>query len=95
MTERHFSAPAPKVIVIGAGLAGLACARQLQRQGLAVEAFEAEAEVGGRVRSEMVDGYVLDRGFQVLFEAYPAVRRTLDLSALDVCPFDPGAIICW
>lgn len=95
MTERHFSAPAPKVIVIGAGLAGLACARLLQRQGLAVEVFEAEPQVGGRVRSEQLDGYVLDRGFQVLFDAYPAVRHILDLAALELRPFDPGAIICW
>ncbi|WP_273843574.1 NAD(P)/FAD-dependent oxidoreductase [Rubrobacter calidifluminis] len=77
----------------GAGLAGLTCAGLLARGGAEVEVFEASDGVGGRVRTDERDGFLLDRGFQVLFTAYPAVRRHLDLEALDLKPFDPGAII--
>lgn len=82
------------VLIIGAGLAGLTCARELERHGVDVTVLEASDGVGGRVRSDSADGYILDRGFQVLFDAYPAVRRQIDLAALDLQPFDPGAIIC-
>lgn len=83
-----------RVLIVGAGLAGLTCARHLHRQQIDVTLLEASNDVGGRVRSDVVDGYILDRGFQVLFDQYPAVRRNLDLNALDLKPFDPGAIIC-
>ena len=72
------------VVIIGAGLAGLTCARHLQRNNLPVLVLEATDAVGGRVRSDHVDGFTLDRGFQVLFDAYPAVRRNLDLAALEL-----------
>lgn len=84
-----------RILIIGAGLAGLTCARVLQQRGHDVLLFEASDDVGGRVRSDYVDGYILDRGFQVLFDAYPAVQRQLDLQALDLRAFDPGAIICF
>lgn len=92
--EPPVSAARPTVLVIGAGLAGLVCARHLQRDGIAVTVLEAANDVGGRVRSDRYEGFILDRGFQVLFDAYPAVRRNLDLRALQLRPFDPGAIIC-
>ncbi len=82
------------VVIVGAGLAGLVCARHLQKRNLEVMVLEADPEVGGRVRSDHIDGFILDRGFQVLFDQYPAVRRNLDLDALDLQPFEPGAIIC-
>jgi phytoene dehydrogenase-like protein len=81
------------VLVIGAGLAGLTCARALQRAGREVTVLEAEDGVGGRVRSDRMGGYTLDRGFQVLFDAYPAVRRQLDLTSLQLHAFDPGALV--
>jgi phytoene dehydrogenase-like protein len=82
------------VLVIGAGVAGLTCARGLLRAGQRVTLLEADDEVGGRVRSDRVGGFTLDRGFQVLFTAYPAARRQLNYNDLDLCAFDPGAIVC-
>ncbi|MGA9400775.1 NAD(P)/FAD-dependent oxidoreductase [Haladaptatus sp.] len=81
------------VIVAGAGLAGLVAARHLARLGVDVHVFEREDEVGGRVRTERKDGFVLDRGFQVLFTSYPAARRELDFDDLDLRYFAPGAVL--
>jgi phytoene dehydrogenase-like protein len=53
------------VVVVGAGLAGLACARRLTRAGVSTTVAEAGDGVGGRVRTDRVDGMLLDRGFQV------------------------------
>lgn len=83
-----------KIIVVGAGLAGLVAARALQQFGHEITLIEASDGMGGRVRSDIVDGFTLDRGFQVLFDAYPAVQRWLSLPALELCAFDPGAVIC-
>jgi phytoene dehydrogenase-like protein len=80
-------------VVVGGGLSGLVAARHLAESGADVTLFERRETVGGRVRSRTVDGYTLDRGFQVLFTAYPAVRRELDLDALDLRRFTPGATI--
>ena len=82
------------ILIVGAGLAGLACARMLARWKIDITIVEASDGVGGRVRSDYADGYTFDRGFQVLFDAYPAALRQLDLAALDLRAFDPGAIIC-
>ncbi|EMA39277.1 amine oxidase [Halococcus hamelinensis 100A6] len=81
------------VIVVGGGLAGLVAARHLAAGGLDVELIERHDTAGGRVRSRIVDGYTLDRGFQVLFTAYPGVRRELDLASLDLRSFTPGATL--
>ncbi|MGW6513352.1 FAD-dependent oxidoreductase, partial [Streptomyces niveus] len=61
----------PDVLVIGAGLAGLACAHDLLASGLTVGVREASDAPGGRMRSDRVDGFVIDRGFQVFNTAYP------------------------
>jgi hypothetical protein len=82
-----------RVLVIGAGLAGLICAKVLAGRGVEVVVFEASDGVGGRARTDEMDGFLLDRGFQVYFTAYPVVRRHLDYGALDLRAFDPGAII--
>ncbi|SEO40785.1 UDP-galactopyranose mutase [Halogranum amylolyticum] len=81
------------VVVVGAGLAGLVAARRLAAADVDVTVCERRDEVGGRVRTERRDGYRLDRGFQVLFTAYPMVRAELDLEALDLRRFKPGATI--
>ncbi|MBL0748760.1 NAD(P)/FAD-dependent oxidoreductase [Nocardioides baculatus] len=78
------------VVVVGAGLAGLRCARVLQDAGRDVVVLEAADEVGGRIRTDRVDGFLTDRGFQVLNPAYPAVRRWVDLDALRLRPFGAG-----
>jgi phytoene dehydrogenase-like protein len=83
----------PSVAVVGAGLAGLVAARHLADAGADVTVFERRDDVGGRVRTRREDGFTIDRGFQVLFTGYPAVRRELDLSALDLGAFSPGAVI--
>jgi phytoene dehydrogenase-like protein len=85
--------PRPDVVVVGAGLAGLAAAVHLHRAGRRVLVLEASDGVGGRVRSDRVDGFVLDRGFQVLLGGYPEPRAVLDLAALDLQTFDPGALV--
>jgi phytoene dehydrogenase-like protein len=81
------------VVVAGAGLAGLVAARRLATEGADVTVFERRDEVGGRVRTLRRDGRTLDRGFQVLFTAYPAVREELDLGALDLRTFSSGAVV--
>ncbi len=82
------------VIVIGAGLAGLTCAKHLYEAGQQVLVLETSDAVGGRVRTDMhEDGYRLDRGFQVLFSAYPAAERHLNFERLKMRTFDPGALL--
>lgn len=81
-----------EVVVVGAGLAGLACARQLARRGVDVVVLEAAEAVGGRVRTDTVNGFLCDRGFQLLNPAYPEVRRVLDVPALRLQPL-PAAIV--
>ena len=81
------------VVVIGAGLSGLAAARQIQQSGLSVVVLESSDAVGGRVRTDNVDGFLLDRGFQVLLTAYPELATQVDMDALDLQAFDPGALV--
>ena len=59
------------VVIVGAGLAGLSAARVIQQHGLSVIILESSDDVGGRVRTDIVDGFQLDRGFQVMLTAYP------------------------
>lgn len=79
-----------EVIVVGAGIAGLRCATALAEAGRDVLVLEAADAVGGRVRTERVDGFLVDRGFQLLNPAYPAVRRWVDVEALDLQGFGAG-----
>ena len=88
MSERR-----PEVVIVGAGMAGLACAVELSAAGIDFILLEASDDVGGRVRSDRVEGFILDRGFQVLLTSYPEARRLLDYEALDLRPFQPGALV--
>jgi phytoene dehydrogenase-like protein len=82
-----------EVIIVGAGVAGLACAVRLHDAGVSVRVLEASDGGGGRIRSDVVDGFTLDRGFQVLLDAYPEARETLDYDALDLRRFRAGAMV--
>src|SRR5208282_5039529 len=81
----------PDVLIVGAGLAGLCCARRLAEAGASFQIVEASDGVGGRVRTDSVDGFLLDRGFQVLLTAYPEAKNVLDYGQLDLKAFSPGA----
>jgi phytoene dehydrogenase-like protein len=81
------------VVVVGAGLAGLAAARHLLRHSVDTVVLEARDAVGGRVATAETDGFLLDRGFQVFNTSYPEARAVLDLERLDLHPFLPGALI--
>ncbi len=85
----------PRVVVVGGGLAGLSCAVELSSSPVDCTVLEASDEIGGRVRTDLVEGYRLDRGFQVLLTAYPEARRLLDYGALRLRSFFPGALIRW
>ena len=81
------------IIIIGAGIAGLTCAKYLKDRGIQSLILEASDGVGGRVRTDIHDGYLLDRGFQILLTAYPESQRLLDYEALDLKAFKSGAVI--
>jgi phytoene dehydrogenase-like protein len=80
-------------VIIGAGLAGLACATTLHRAGRPVRLIEAADGVGGRLRTDLIDGFRCDRGFPVLIDSYPALDGLVDLPALRARAFDPGALV--
>ena len=82
-----------EVVIVGAGLAGLVCAQDLTRAGVDCLVLEASDGVGGRVRTDCVDGFLLDRGFQIVLTAYPQVQQRLDLDALGIGYFEPGAVV--
>lgn len=85
--------PEPPVVIVGAGLAGLACARELRAAGVDVLVLEADESVGGRVSTDRIDGFTIDHGFQVLNTAYPALRAAGVLDRLDLRPLPRGVRI--
>jgi protoporphyrinogen oxidase len=82
-----------KIAIVGAGVSGLVAALELERQGYAPIIYEKSDRVGGRVKTDVVDGHQLDHGFQVLLDAYPMARKYLDYEALQLQRFYPGAHI--
>ncbi len=86
-------APDRDVVVVGAGLAGLCAAIRLTEAGADVTVIDGAPSVGGRVRTERVDGLTLDRGFQLYNPAYPEGRRMLDHDALDLRAFERGLLV--
>ena len=88
MTKKEYN-----IHIIGAGISGLIAAQVLENYGYAPTVIEATDRVGGRVKTDRVNGYQLDHGFQVLLSAYPSAQKYLDYDALDLQPFLPGASI--
>ena len=82
-----------EVVIVGGGLAGLTCAHFFASAGISFRLLEANESTGGRVRTDEVDGFLLDRGFQVFLTAYPEARQVLDYSALELSAFEPGALV--
>jgi phytoene dehydrogenase-like protein len=81
------------VIIVGAGVAGLVAAKKCEEAGLSTLLVEADEEVGGRIQSDRIDGFTLERGFQVLIDTYEKARELLNFEALDLQKFEPGAKI--
>ena len=90
LAEPRWTGP---VAVVGAGLSGLCCAAHLHQAGAPVVVLERAHRVGGRVVTDERDGFLLDRGFQVLLTSYPEVRAMLDLDALGLAAFRPGSAV--
>lgn len=82
-----------KIHIIGAGISGLVTAQTLEKAGFSPTIIESTESVGGRVKTDLVDGYQLDHGFQVLLTSYPAAQKFLDYDALELQNFLPGAAI--
>jgi protoporphyrinogen oxidase len=83
----------PSIHIIGGGISGLIAARVLEEHGLSATIIEATDRLGGRVKTDVLDGYNLDHGFQVLLTAYPAAKKYLDFDALALQEFLPGSAI--
>lgn len=81
------------VVIVGAGVSGLVCARRLHQAGIPVLLIEATGELGGRIQTDEVDGFRLDRGFQVFFSAYPNARLELNYDKLGLKKFEPGCLV--
>jgi len=83
----------PHVLIIGAGLSGLNCALELQKKDIPFTILDSSDAVGGRIRTDNIDGFRLDRGFQIFLTAYPEARAVLDYDELNLHSFRPGAMV--
>ncbi|NRT12327.1 NAD(P)/FAD-dependent oxidoreductase [Flavobacterium sp. 14A] len=85
----------PTITIIGAGISGLSAAIHLQRHGFAVKIIEASDRAGGRIKTDAVNGFLLDRGFQVLLTSYPEAKALLNYDSLNLKRFLPGATVLY
>lgn len=93
INEHHVMQADKKIIIVGAGIAGLTAALELEKNGFAPTIIEATDRVGGRVKTDYEDGFQFDHGFQVMLTAYPEIKHYFDFDALNLSYFKPGAII--
>lgn len=84
---------APRIVIIGAGVAGLVAAYHLEKAGIRPFVIESTDRVGGRVKTDEVNGFLLDHGFQVLLTEYREAKHYLDYEALQLANFRPGAVV--
>lgn len=85
----------PTITIIGAGISGLSAGLHLHRQGFSVKIIESSDRAGGRIKTDVIDGFRLDRGFQVLLTSYPETKMLLDYKALQLKLFLPGATVLY
>lgn len=85
--------PAPRIVIVGAGVSGLACGLHAVRLGARVLLIDRARQVGGRVATASRDGFLIDRGFQILLTAYPELTRLIDLDRLHLARFPSGAMV--
>lgn len=85
----------PKITIIGAGISGLTAAVYLHKKGFNIQILEASERAGGRIKTDIVNGFRLDQGFQVLLTEYPEVKSLLDYEKLKLKKFLPGATVLY
>ena len=85
----------PTITIIGAGIAGLTAAVYLHRKGFQIQILEASNRAGGRIKTDIINGFRLDRGFQVLLTEYPETKALLDYEKLNLKRFLPGATVLY
>ena len=82
-----------KIHIVGAGVSGLVASKVLEDNGYKPVIIETTDRAGGRVKTDIIDGYQLDHGFQVLLTAYPSAQKYLNFEDLDLQYFLPGAVV--
>ena len=85
----------PTITIIGAGISGLTAAVYLNQKGYKIQILEASDRAGGRIKTDILDGFRLDRGFQVLLTEYPETKKLLDYKKLNLKRFLPGATVLY
>ena len=87
------SATEGKIHIVGAGVSGLVAAKVLESHGCRSVVIESTDRVGGRVKTDFLDGFQLDHGFQVLLTSYPEAQKHLDYKSLELQKILPGASV--
>lgn len=83
----------PKIAVIGAGIAGIYCSSELINQGYEVDLYEKSGEIGGRMKTDLIEGFQVDHGFHVLQTGYEFTQKVIDYEELEFQSFEPGALV--